>query len=114
MSFPRSPKVSGCILRKVCVHVDGPLPASLVRKAASLALSAAAIRARQLAEDERQAVQKLMVEAVNAQGELLELRMKTFTHLSKAVQEERSSLQASSNPKDVFLLQSILLNFSAR
>ena len=73
---------------------DGPISAACTRKAAAAGLSAAASQARIQAEEEEIEVQKLLREAIAAQQELLENRLKLFPDMLQAVREEHTSLQA--------------------
>ena len=72
---------------------DKPVPSAHVTQAAMLALSAAATRARHLAAEEEAEVHKLLEQAVNAQAELIGLRLKAFPQMAQALSDERSSLQ---------------------
>ncbi len=51
------------------------------------------MQARLLAEEEEVEIQKLLNDAVTAQGELVELRLKLFPQMLQAVREEHASLQ---------------------
>lgn len=73
-----------------------PVTSESAREAASAALAAATERAKLLADVEEKEVQKLLGEAVTAQAELIELRLKSFTQMVQAVHEERASLQVLS------------------
>lgn len=51
------------------------------------------MQARILAEEEEVEVQKLLKDAIIAQGDLLELRLKLLPQMLQAMQEEHASLQ---------------------
>ena len=77
---------------------DGPISAACTRKAAAAGLSAAATQARMQAEEEEVEIQKLLRDAVAAQQELLENRLKLFPEMLQAMQEEHNTLQVLTEP----------------
>lgn len=74
-------------------HPDNPPSVACVRDAAEAGLSAAAIKARQMAEEEEAQIRTLLKQAIAAQIELVELRLKVLPQMKQAMQDELSSLQ---------------------
>lgn len=72
---------------------DGPPPPERVLAAAAAALDAAAVKARSLAEEEEHEAQKLIGQALEAQGRLVDRRSQQFAQMVQALGQERASLK---------------------
>ena len=66
-------------------------------KSASAALTAAAVRAKQLADKEEREIQRNVAQCIELQLKKLEIKMKQFDELEELLKQEREKLNEQQN-----------------
>ena len=78
------------------LNADGSVVQSLLKSAASASLEAAALKAKELGDQEERKIRELVKEAVESQVKLIKLQLKAFGSNETAVSQEYTTLKVSS------------------